>query len=157
MNLSLDLSFYFTIGEDIDIMWNGNPLTWLYEGKEYSSFWKPDKYFHNWPSEMIGQFPMRGYVDLCPNACSFGDLYLLRTALVYMIPISDSVQKQEWHYTGINDQFIGGFSKRLMLYDRIMLPGKYKLDEQAIYLFADSGFKIIEILFFHHYFPQFLL
>ena len=121
------------------MFWNGNPLIWLYDGEKYSSYWKLEKYFKNWPSEMIGQFPMKGTSHLYLDSSSSGELNLLRTTLVYMIPLRDSVDTNEWRYTEHEDNFIGGVSERLKLFDRIMLPGKYKMNEQAVYLFADSG------------------
>ena len=88
---------------------------------------------------MIGQFPMKGTSHLYLDSSSIGELNLLRTALVYMVPLRDSLDTNEWRYTEHEDNFIGGISESQMLYDRIMLPGTYKMNEQAIYLFADSG------------------
>ena len=135
----MSLSINCILGEDVDMFWNGNPLIWLYDGVEYSSYWKLEKYFKNWPSEMIGQFPMKGTSHLYLDSSSIGELNLLRTALVYMVPLRDSLDTTEWRYTEHKDNFIGGISESQMLYDRIMLPGTYKMNEQAIYLFADSG------------------
>ena len=99
-------------------------------------------YFKNWPLDMIGQFPMTGTKHLYLTSNSLSELNLLRTALVYMIPINKSWSKfdvEEWSFTNKDDYYLGGYSQRVRLYERIMLPGKYKMDEHAVYLFADPG------------------
>ena len=129
--------------EDLDIFWDGQPLPWRYEGEEYTSYWKQGVYFKNWPTEMIGQFPMKGTDQLNISSSSTGELNLLRTALVYKIPLNesndDTVDKDEWRYTKIEGSYIGGISGTQRLYERIMLPGKYKLDKGSTYLFASTG------------------
>ena len=82
---------------------------------------------------------MKGTSHMYLDSSRSGDLNLLRAALVYMIPLRDSIDTNEWRYTEHEDNFIGGVSESLKLFDRIMLPGKYKMNEQAVYLFADSG------------------
>ena len=82
---------------------------------------------------------MKGTSHMYLDSSGSGDLNLLRTALVYMIPLRDSIDTNEWRYTEHENDFIGGVAGSLKLYDRIMLPGKYKMNEQAVYLFTDSG------------------
>ena len=118
-------------------------MPWRYEEEVYTSYWKKGVYFKNWPAELIGQFPMKGTNQFNTSSSSFGELNLLRTALVYKIPLDDSVDgtkdKDEWRFTDSEDSFIGGIAGNQRLYERIMLPGKYKLDKGSIYLFASTG------------------
>ena len=92
---------------------------------------------------MIGQFPMKGTDQFNVSSGNLGELNLFRTALVYIIPLSNSddspVNNDEWRFTNSEDSYIGGISGNQRLYERIMLPGKYKLDKGPIYLFAGTG------------------
>ena len=71
------------------------------------------------------------------------NLNLLRASLVYMIRINSSTDNgfdlQEWILMDHTAPYISWTDENATLYSRLMLPGKYKLYDQAIYLFASSG------------------
>ena len=132
----------FFIGEEIDILWDGNPLAWQYLGSEE---FNPSN-IRYWTSNILSQFPMKGINLFMESSNTTSDLDLLRASLVYMIRIHDSTDNgfdiQEWILMDHDRPYLSLTNEKARLYSRLMLPGKYKLYDQAIYLFATSG-KII--------------
>ena len=127
------------IEEEIDILWNGNPLPMQYLGSED---FNPSN-IRYWPSNILSQFPMKGINFFGESSKTASNLVLLRASLVYMIRIKDSTNNefdlQEWILMDHTAPYFSWTNENARLYSRLMLPGKYKLYDQAIYLFASSG------------------
>ena len=130
---------FLLIEEELDILWDGNPLPWQYLGSED---YNPSN-IRYWPSNILSQFPMKGINFFVESSKTASDLHLLRASLVYMVRIHDSTDNgfslQEWILMDHTAPYFGWTNENARLYSRLMLPGKYKLYDQAIYLFASSG------------------
>ena len=86
---------------------------------------------------------MKGIDLFLESSKNVSDLNLLRASLVYMIrhgdASNDRFDLQDWQWTNHQGSYLSWTNIDARLYSRLMLPGKYKLYDQAIYLFASSG------------------
>ena len=133
------ITWFNILEAEYDIELDGYQLTWQYLKSEIYN----DSKFRYWPSDILSQFPMKGINLFLKSSKNISDLNLLRASLVYMIRLSDSSNDgfdlQEWQWTYHEGPYLTWTNIHARLYSRLMLPGKYKIHDQAIYLFASSG------------------
>ena len=99
--------------------------------------------FRYWPSDIVSQFPIKGTKFLDGSSKNITNLTLLRTSLVYMIRSNDPTHEEydldEWNFSNHEGSYFAWTNEKARIYSRLMLPGTYKMYDQAIYLFASSG------------------
>ena len=86
---------------------------------------------------------MKGISFFGASSKTVSNLNLFRASLVYMLRVNDSHNEgfdlQDWTLTDHKGHYFRWATKDVKLYSRLLLPGEYKLYDQAIYLFASPG------------------
>ena len=139
MNIQLKCTLIIFAEEDLDILFDGNQLMWHQLKSETFNA----SHFRYWPSDIVSQFPMKGTKFLDGSSKKIANLTLLRTSLVYMIrsndPTHEGYEIDEWEFSNHEGTYFAWTNEKAKIYKRFMLPGTYKIYDQAIYLFASSG------------------
>ena len=135
----IEIKLTIFVDEDLDIVFDGDQLMWHHLDSETFDA----SHFRYWPSDIISQFPMKGIKFFDESSKTVASLNLLRTSLVFMIRSKDSTHEDyeldEWKFSNNEGPYFVWTNDNARLYRRLMLPGTYKIYDQAIYLFASSG------------------
>ena len=129
--------------EDLDILWDNEPLTWHYIGEDYKIYQGQNIsqiYFRSWPSDLYADFPLKGPNRIKDKLEPRSEITVYRTVLIFMIRGTDwdiDFEPTKWKEEKIGD-FLGGTQKSA-IYSRILLPGNYTMGPNSLYLVADKG------------------
>ena len=132
MKCSLYHDNLLIIDEERDILLDGDQPSYI-----------KASHFRYWPSNILSQLPMKGISFFGASSKTVSNLNLFRASLVYMLRVNDSNDNgfdlQEWTLIDHKGPYFSWTTEDVKLYSRLLLPGEYKLYDQAIYLFASPG------------------